>query len=81
MTNSRVVYGHPFETPVAQMKSTYFDICLTDFSTKVCSDILEKENVRYILIYPERIPQVMTQSVKDMPQVFSSGKVRIYEVK
>lgn len=80
MANRRVVYGHPYETPNANTKQGYFDVCLQDFSSDPCKQILHEENVKYFVLNSLRVEIPATWTEPTLLQVYSNDRVKIYEV-
>jgi hypothetical protein len=79
-TGQGVVYGHPYETPNAEQNEEELLGCLRDGFMADCTDLIETQNINYILIGPEEKQTGWKTPAFQYQQVFQAGEVKIYEV-
>lgn len=76
---TRVVYGHPFETPDAKIRKDQADQCFSHGNLQTCHQVLDTENVDYIWVNSS--DAVDLQGGFSMYSiVYSSKTVTIYAV-
>jgi hypothetical protein len=79
-TGFGVVYGHPFETPDAEVNKSAALECLMKGQRATCDAIIRNQSIDYILIGPREQVPGWSPPTFPYPIVYESGQLIIYEV-
>lgn len=80
-TNHRVLYGHPFETPYAEVQEDLIDRLLTGGrEPRTVISELEQLGVRFVLISPGDQAGGSIEWLEEISLVFVNGEYAVYEM-